>query len=169
MRSRSVFDKLKSGLTEMLHFDGPKFSTQNLKPKTRNVSNVADIFDPNTYKKIDDELPTEGPEDKMTSITDIPLTQSTPKKFTFKKTIPQTQQTDTQQTKVPVTNSDGSPNSPQVFENNNSTFRGFNLSPNRSVQGSESPTFSPVTRKSTMSRKYDKFLSKYNSLRLEKC
>lgn len=82
--------------------------------------------------------------------TDREETRVTPKKFTFQKTFTPRKQTDTQETKIPPVNSDGSPNSPQVFENN-TTFRGINFSPSVSAQAPGSPNFSPTTRKSTLS------------------
>ena len=151
-RSRSVFDKFKDGLTELLNLQGPKYATQNLKSKSRNPSNVADVFDPNAYKKIETEQATEGPEDLMTSVTDRPMsTNSGHKEFRFKKIctngLQQPELTGESQPKLPLENIVGSPTSPQMSENN-PLMPAFTLSPTRTAL-SASPNFSPMTRRGT--------------------
>jgi len=173
-RSRSVFDKFKGSLTELLNIQGPKYATQNIKTKSRNPSNVADVFDPNTYKKIETEQATEGPEDFQTSLTDRPLsTNSGHKEFRFKKIrtydLQQPEFTEGSQPKLPLENIIGSPTSPQMAEDN-PLMPAFTLSPTKTAY-SVSPNFSPITRKSTtVSRNPNQIIFRnHNSVRLEKC
>ncbi len=173
-RSRSVFDKFKGSLTELLNIQGPKYATQNINTKSRNPSNVADVFDPNTYKKIETEQATEGPEELHTSVTDRPIsTNSGHKGFRFQKIrthdLQQPELTEESHPKLPIGDVIGSPTSPQISENN-PLMPAFTLSPTKTAH-SGSPTFSPITRKSTTaSRNFNRIRFKNNNLvRLEKC